>query len=340
MVELLNKQQFVITLIIITYCAVYVLISTFPIIALFVSPLTSFLDPFIWIFIFLILLGASFSIQKVMSFKHKSAEWLKFHFIFYGLELAISILFMGILAVSSSLIVDYNLRLFLADWYLFFMVGVFPYFHRIKNALGMRFIMIEKPGLDGASAFAQLAKTKLKNEDKKGLSYLMKSLIILRDYLGYDRKQLIDLNKTISSVKTINLYGIDIPYHLLFSLAEDLSQLPNLEKVSKKLSKIAKSKEIIWAQDFVDIPQRKKRETISLFVEKYIIPVAVVLVTFLAVLPESLKTQIVDFFKQINWLQLVGIFTFLFLVYEYFSFLTRVIELSYRDIKQISDNSS
>lgn len=201
----------------------------------------------------------------------------------------------------------------------------------------MQFKAIEKGSLYGASAFAELARVKFRKKENGGLRYLIASLIMLRDYLFYERKELKHLKKTISIVRTISLYGKEIPYDQLSSLADDLSQLPILEEISDGLNNFLELEETKWADNFADIPEKKRRERVGFVIEKYIIPVSVVLVTFLAVvLPENVKMQIIDFFKQIDWMDvliILGGFTMFFLLYEFWCIISRISELGYRDIK-------
>lgn len=341
--ETLNKKRLVIISIIVIYCTVYALLGTFPIITYFNPLLTPYFSLSILIFfVFLVLWASSFLIQKTGKFKHRGADWLKLHFTFHVLEVVFLGLFFIMIAISVATIritEEPNKYLFYCVWYIFFGTGVFPFFHRVRNVLGMEFKEIEKASLNGASAFAELAKLKLKKKEEKGLDYLMGSLIMLRDYLTHYGKQLESLNKTISIVNTISLYGDKIPYRQLFSLSENLIQLSTLERIPEAVNKFLKTKEIGWTQDFTEIPQRKKGERIGLFVEKYVLPIVIVLVTFLAVFPEDIRMPILDFIKQIDWLQLLGIFIFFFLFYETWLFLSRMIELSYSDIKEVSETS-
>lgn len=140
----------------------YGLVGTFPIITLFSPMLTPYFGASLWIFIsFYFLVYASFYIQKYARFKRHGAEWLKQNFIFNCIEIAFVPYFIVMLAVSLMVIqptVDVNVRLLHGVWYTAFMVGVFPYFHRVKNTLGMGFKKIEGASLSGASAFAKLAE--------------------------------------------------------------------------------------------------------------------------------------------------------------------------------------
>lgn len=328
-----------IVLVTVLYCATYILLGHILLLFLFVIPSAFILYTWGSLLLFLILLVILTALKITLEFKHESADWLRLHCFYYYLELAISSMFIVTGAVLFSGNIDFPMKLLIINWYLVFAIGVFPYIHIIKNVFGMQFKAIEKGSLYGASAFSKLARVKFGKKEKKGLRYLIASLIMLRDYLSYGRKEIKYLKRTISIVHTIGLYGKEIPYDQLFSLAEDLSKLPILEEISDRLNDFLELEKIKWAHNFADMPEKKKRERIGSVIEKYIIPASVILVTFLAILPENFKTEIMDFFKQVDWMDaliLLGAFTLFLLLYEFWCLVSRIIELRYRDIKLVN----
>jgi hypothetical protein len=230
-----------------------------------------------------------------------------------------------------------NVALFLIVWYLAFIVGVPILLHRIKNTLGMNYIKIGVPSLKESVGFTELSKLKLGVRQSKGLEYLLQSLFILKENLSKEKKSLKYLDETILAVDILYSFEQKIPYKKLSVLADELAKLPSLNHIPEALSKFLNASEISWTQDFIELPS-KKHEKVSSFIEKYLLPIALLIVTFLGILPENYKAQIIGFFEKLQWMQLAIIFIILFLFYEFLYFWDRLqlLTVEYGDIKELS----
>lgn len=268
-------------------------------------------------------------------------DWLKLHYAFGCLELAFCFFIMILLGISFKSIVEpmgnLDTNLFCLIWYFAFMAGVFPYFHRIKNTLGMEYKKIESGSFIGASAYAELAKIKFEFEEKKGISYLLTSLNMLRYHLAYYDKQLSNLDRTISALSTIRRYTQNIPYDQLFFLAQELRHIPNLEKIPEALTSFLESQEVKWSQGFLATSRSERRERIRPMLEKYIIPVALLLITLFGAFPETTRMQILNIIEKIQWSQFAGFCVVVFLFYYVFAFIIRIDkDLEYNDIRKLT----
>jgi len=260
------------------------------------------------------------------------------HYIFGWVEPLYYVLFLiPLVILFLTLKPDTNVELFLIVWCLSFTVGFPIFFKRIKNTVGMNYIKIGIPSLNGASAFAELSELKLRKEQRKGLEYLGDSLLSLKENLTQEGKDLKNLDKTILAIEIISSFKQEIPYKQLCALAESLTKLPVLNEISGALSNFLDIQEIKWTQDFSEMPVKKQHEKVTSFIEKYFLPIAIIVVTFLGVLSENMRKQMTDFLQTLQWLQFLGFLVLAFLFYELVHFLYKVpkLEVEYSDVKEM-----
>lgn len=294
----------------------------------------------IWLFvIFYFLLLVSPIFPSIGKFRHEHADWLKMHYIFGCIEpLYIALFLIPLAILLSTLKPDINVQLFLLIWYLSFIVGIPIFFKRIKNTVGMNYTKIGIPSLSGASAFAELSELRLRKEQQQGLKYLSYSLFILKENLSQNKRDLKNLDQTILAIELISSFRQKIPYKQLYVLAQNLTKLQVLNEISGALSNFLDSQEIKWTQEFSEISIKKQRKKVTSFIEKYLLPIAIVTVSFLGVLSEGMRTQITNFLQTLQWLQFLGFLVIAFLIFEiyYFVFGTPKFEVEYSDVKEMA----
>lgn len=335
----MNRKQIAIVSVVTAYCLVYFLLSWIPIATFFLPKLSVYSVLALWVLIiFYLLIFCSFVFQRLFKFEYGTVKWLKLHCFFGWIQL----LSVGLLAslwiiMWSALKPDSNVALFLLVWYLSFIVGVPILFQRVKNTLGMNYTKISIPSLEGTVGFAELSEMKLGRKQSEGLEYLRQSLFILKENLSQEEKSLKDLDKTILAIDILSSFEQKIPYKQLRVLAGNLVKMPSLSHIPEALNNFLMSSEISWTQAFSELPSKRQREKVTSFAEKYLLPIALVIVTLLGILPENNRVQIIDFLEKLQWTQVVGMFIVLFLVYEFFSLLNRfyLSDVAYSDIKDL-----
>jgi hypothetical protein len=338
----LNKRQKIASVAIaVVYCLLYFLLGTVPIVTFYVPQFNAYLLLSVWIFVvFYILFVFSPVFQRVLKFEYTTLEWMRLHFILSFVEPSCIVLqIVPMVILFLTLKIDSNVQLFLLIWYLSFAAGLPILFQRIKNTLGMHYIKIGIPSLNGVVGFAELSILAFGRKQRKGLDYLWQALFVLQQNLRHENKDLKDLDETLAAVETISSFRQRIPYEQLSALASELVKLPALGDIPQALHSFRMSKEIEWTQAFSELPIKKRRERLTSFLERYILPIALVVVTLLGILPENMRTQATDFLQKLQWMQIVGFLVLFFLVYELGVIIGRLtlLEVEHDDIGELSN---
>lgn len=265
---------------------------------------------------------------------------MRLHYFFSTTELLCLALFVAVpmIVLSFTVTADNNVRLLILIWYFSFGLGSIILFHRVRNTLGMHYVKIGVPSLNGAVGFAELSILALRKKQRKGLDFLWQALFILRENLRHDKKDLKDLDETIAAIETISSFEQRIPYERSCALAIELVKLPALGEIPQALHSFRMSNEIEWTQAFSELQIKKQRERITSFLERYVLPVALVVVTLLGILPENIRSQFTALLQQLQWMQIVGFSVALFLVYEFYVLVSRsyVLDVSLEEIEKLS----
>jgi hypothetical protein len=333
----LNKITVATFLLIPIYTFLYLLIAIFPMLTFFVQSLTPFFYLSVYIFfVFYVMFMATFVFDAKLKIKLENSDWLKLNLIFLVIEIGVALTLIVFTVISLGIIgIEQKVGVWYFVWFMAFILGIFPYFNKIRNTLGMKFGKIYGASLQGASVYADLSALKFRNEEKKGFTYLFASLRMLRDYLKIGNRRLRLLDKTISKVNTIRLYAKDVPYQELTLLAEGLGQLPEMDKIAVALEEFHNAENCKWSSDFLKI-KKKQWWNIERFGEKLIIPIALLIVTVIGVFPEQLRTQVIDWITRIDWLGIVGFLILGIIAYGILNFVERVknIDITYKDFKE------
>jgi len=320
LVENLNRKQIAIVSIVLIYCFVYFLLGIFPIVTFFSPDLSPYFNLSPWFFvIFYVLLVVSPLFRRFGKFRFENSEWLRLHYVFCYLELFLPILFIVPLIVYTSLTPNLNTKELLMIWFLLFMIFFQTIFRWTKNAVGMNYGKKGIPSLYRASAFATLSRLRLERKDERGVEYLRSTLTILKENLNQKKKDLKLVGETVSAIDTISLCRQKIPYEQLLCLAEKLEKLPVLDGVAEELRSFVNCREIKWTLDFLGTPMKTRRERISAYLQRYLLPIAVFVVTALGILPETTRTWLVNAVQELEWTQVIGFFVVIFLMYPFLS---------------------
>lgn len=162
--------------------------------------------------------------RRIHRFEYKTPEWMRLHYFFSTTELLCLALFVAVpmIVLSFTVTADNNVRLLILIWYFSFGLGSIILFHRVRNTLGMHYVKIGVPSLNGAVGFAELSILALRKKQRKGLDFLWQALFILRENLRHDKKDLKDLDETIAAIETISSFEQRIPYERSCALAIEL----------------------------------------------------------------------------------------------------------------------
>jgi hypothetical protein len=91
-----------------------------------------------------------------------------------------------------------------------------------------------------------------------------------------------------------------------------------LNLVAEELHSFVNCKEIKWTQDFLETPTKTRRERISSYFEKYLLPMILVAATFLGVLPETTRSWLIEALQRLEWTQIIGFILLIVLSYALF----------------------
>lgn len=264
---------------------------------------------------------------------HRVLSWMR--------QLLPSIVVMLIIP-SFFLIQDFNARTFSAIWFIFFAI-LCPYFlNRVTMAVGMDYLKGGIPSLSRASVFAELSQLRFKKQDKMGIHYLSASMIILKQNLMKENKVLGNLNDAILALNLIGLPDQEVPYPQMLQLANDLSKLPILNEIGNSLNSFLDLQEVKWTRDFTETPAQKLLTRMLRFIERYLLPIVLIIITFIGVLSETVRSWITSLLQSLNWLQLFGVTLLLVLLVIFLNFTIssgswfEPFQIEYEDIKEMS----
>ncbi len=189
------------------------------------------------------------------------------------------------------------------------------YLHSARNLLGMGYSELSCSSITGAKALSMLAFVLLNRRNKRGISYLLKSLNLFNETLR--RKEIICdyLTQAHTYVSILKATSKELPYEQLAVLANDLSELNSLVNIPEPLSKFVKEAEISKLSAFKMAAPSKR-----LFFGK--ITIAIAFATAIgtgiqAIIPEVTKGQIVSWlvsaFTAPNFASAFALVVFMFL---------------------------
>jgi len=238
-----------------------------------------------------------FRILHVEIIRKNARVWLIFHKAIQIMEIiAIALFFSGFiitgtLAKPGSIVVVYCFT-----WFLLFSTLVFPYFHVIRNLLGMGYDEMEGASIYGVRAFAQLSSKLLNNRNKRGIRYLSIALRMLGRSLKARKLSLTNIQETLVMLRVINQMENEIEYEPLLDLSDGLSQQPLLPHASDILEKFVNNKRLAWARRFHKFEGQRQSWVKALTIAATLITAVGTVIQ--AILPESQKTYILNLVSQ------------------------------------------
>ena len=133
----------------------------------------------------------------------------------------------------------------------------------------------------------------MRNRDPKGITYLRKALLMLKNNFGHENLELEELNSTIKALKCFAEFESEIPYDSLQTLALELKRFPSIEHLPKVLSTLNESPKVRWTGRFT-VLEKTRRKLLEL-----IVVVAAVL-SGLTFLPETIRNTLVEILQSVG----------------------------------------
>jgi len=229
--------------------------------------------------------------------RENAITWLYLH---KGIQIIEGVtIFVGLItAITSAQIQGPNSEagVYYFIWFLLFASLTFPYFHRLRNVLGMGYHEIEGGSFYGARSFARLAANFLNKQDRRGIHYLSISLITLKGVFKYKRLSPKKIEDAIKQLFIVSTISNEIPYKSPLILSNSISQQSSLSNMPEILDIFINDEELAVARSFekIEHPKQfwiKQISLISVFV-------AAIGTIIQAIIPENMKESIVNFLSQ------------------------------------------
>ena len=280
------------------------------------------------------------AIQKKMqttAVQKNSRVWMVLHRILQYIEISAVLLAFLAVMISSQIETVPEVRSYYFIWWLLCSCIAFPYFHRVRNILRMQCTEIEGGSLTGARAFSSLASKLLAEKNDRGTKLLAVSLRMLKR--GFKSKGILvdNMDETLEIVFIVGKVDC-IPYELLTSLSEGIAEASSLSGVPELFQDFLNSEELVFAKGFKKV--ERQRGTALWLPRISLIAVFVTAVGTLiqAVMPESLKENIVSFLLQIfgspSLLLIILLFALAAVLAHYLNRFSET-SVSWKDLKRI-----
>lgn len=197
--------------------------------------------------------------------------------------------------------------------------------------IGMGYRWFCKGTSIGIRSFSALALQHLRNKERKGIAFLLKAFLLLRDCLKYEELELQELNNAIKAIKCFRKFKSNIPYDSLQKLTVELERFPSIEHLPRALSAFNDSKEVQWTRKFTATEKTKIK------VERLIVAIAAIL-SGLTFLPETTRSALFEILQSVgsadNIMVIMGFF--LLFVSAYISSLTAPYALRPLEVKKFN----
>lgn len=221
----------------------------------------------------------------------------------------------------SATYVEFFPIVFLFSWVilLFSILGLWC----LHVCIGMGYRWFCRGTVLGVQSYSNFALQHLRNKKQKGIEYLLKALLLLKDYLEQEELEHEELNKTIIATRCSLQFQSDIPYDKLHKLASEVKKFPTLEHLPRVLSNFNRSKKVQWTEGF-GIKQKRKRTALEVAVT-----IAAVL-SGLTFLPETARNALFEILQSLGSSENVQVIMggFLMVVTFHISSLTESYRLS------------
>ena len=224
-------------------------------------------------------------------------------------------------------------------WFLLFAILVFPYFHKLRNILGMGYHEIEGGSFYGARSFARLATNFLNQQDRSGEYYLSISLEMLKGFFKFQGLSPKKIDDALKQIFIISRITNEIPYKPLFTLSNNIGQQSSLSVIPETLDRFINDKKLAVARNFekIEHPRQFRIKQITL-ISIFLTALGTVIQ---AIMPESLKEQIVNSLSQFlgsqSTISFLILLVLVFVLFHYISLITNT-TVKIKDLREFRKN--
>jgi len=179
--------------------------------------------------------------------------------------------------------------LFASMIFLFSIIGLWS----LHLIIGMGYRWFCKGTTIGIRSFSGFALQRLRNKDRKGIAYLLKAFLLLKDCLKHEELELQELNNTIKATRCFLQFQSEIPYDSLQMLAQELKRFPSMEHLPRALSTFNRDRKVQWTGSFT-VTERTKRTFLELIV------VIAAILSGLTFLPETTRSTLFEVLQSVG----------------------------------------
>lgn len=199
----------------------------------------------------------------------------------------------------------------------------------LHSIIGMGYRWFCKGTTLGIRSLTSFALQYFRNKERKGIEYLLKALLLLRDSLKHEELKLEPLNRIIKAARCLLKFESNIPYRSLQTLATELKLFPSVEQLPKAFSTFNIDSKVQWTDGFTMIDRTKRKIT------EWIIIIAAVL-SGLTFLPETARDTLLEILQSTGSTENIQFITgfFLLVVIMYISSLIGTFYLSPLEAKE------
>jgi len=278
-----------------------------------------------------------FRVLQIKAIRQNAKNWLTLHWLVQVTEAITLVLFffswfMTLQIIEAgSVLVAYT-----SAWFLLFSVLAFPYFHLVRNFLGMGYDEIEDGSMYGVKAIAHLSSDLINHHNRRGIEYLSTALYMLNRCLRDRNLSLNYLDKAMVMLWVVAQANNKVEYEQVYALSKNLSQEPLLQNAAQTLESFVGDKSLGWAAKFDKFkgPKRSWIEMVTI--------IAVLTGTFgtvaQAILPETQKEIVLNWLSQfMSSPSVIMLFPIAVLTYGLLRYVSRLNRtyVSWRDVRKI-----
>ena len=220
--------------------------------------------------------------------------WLLLHSLF---TFSISNVYPWVAVISSMtplFLADYVSSfpmIFMSTWIilLFCLIGLWS----LHLTIGMGYRWFCKGTELGIRSFSSSAIHHLRKKESKGIEYLLKALLSLKDLLKHEKLELQELDDTIKASTCIQEFESEIPYDLFQEVAQELKRFPSVENLPKALLTFTRSRNIQWTNRF-SLAKKTKRPVLEILV------VVASVLSGLTFLPETTRQALLEILQSVG----------------------------------------
>jgi len=298
---------------------------------------------FVWIISDMMLSSYSDGFHKRLSSVLQSRElrrpetWLVLHN---------SIRIVELVAVVSAYIVSFfsimientpPLRPYYLLWGALFCPLTFAYFHKMRNVLGMGFVGLGLPSHAKAKSFAVLASNLMKNGNRRGCEYLLRSLEMLKSLFRTYGLSLDLVDEAYQKLAISNLVKQVLPLPTLMSLCDGIARYSSMDEIPIFLRDFVSSEQLYSTRHFKLVTKPKSNVLRSRSLSFLLVLITAVGTLLQALIPENLKEQIVkiltsttDYIALLQFGMVISLFSL-----SYWFFFKNFDFVPWRDLRQL-----